>query len=591
MAHLLLNPQLLACLVALPLASPIQDVSGELVDEVPTVSVLIPPKPAYRDLAETSELFSEWARAWPASAEYVDLGKSRGDLALFALRVGAPGGMPLMDRRTLLCIGGLDGISLAGSEAVLAIAADLLREPTLLPRDVSVLCIPWANPDGLAAQLAFTRGERPCTRGRNALEVDDDLDDLFDEDGADDIDGDGLVTSMLVEDLDGIWQRAADDRFLVKAGLGEGPRFSLYREGRDDDGDGEFNEDGPGGVRLDRNFPSEWCGPRSSLSPGSLPLSEPSSLAIAKLLEAPGVFAALYFEGSTGSVQGASEFAQVGADAKNRRVEGSSLLVDLVHELFTKVIGPDGAAESRLPISDPGSPATWAWRQLGVPSMRVSAWGPELGTERGTASQTAMFSIRDEGQVVRVMPAEHGEEYGQLACPDGSLIMPWQIWLDERRGGIEFVDWHPVALEGVGNVLVGGWEALSVQNPPEDQLSDGVAGSVSLVRGVLEALPAISLEITTASRDGELCTLKAVVQSTGVLPGDFFDRGGKQIRLSLPGGARLIAGAEETLWIPSEENSMLTIEWLVFAPVDALLKVQLVSAADEEIESEKEVRP
>lgn len=591
MALSILTPPLLFGLALLSLGTALaQDAATELVDEVPTVSVLTPPKPAYRDLEEIHDLLAEWARAWPATAELVDLGQSRGELPLVALRIGAPGGVPFAERHTLLCIGGLDGISLAGSEAVLAIAADLLREPDLIPRDVTVLCLPWANPDGLKAQLAFARGEAPCSRGRNALSIDDDLDDLFDEDGPDDIDGDGQVTSMLVEDAGGAWQRASDGRFLVAAGTGDGPRYNLFREGRDDDGDGFFNEDGWGGVRLDRNFPSDWIGPRSSLSPGFSPLSEPGSIALAKLLKAPEVFGALFFEGSTGSVQGASELEVAGADKVEKRVEGSSLVVDLVHSLFAKVIGPDGAAESRAPISDPGSPATWAWRALGVPSVRVSAWGPELGTVRGTASQTAAFSIRKESEGTRMMPNERGEEYGQLACPEGAS-MPWSAWLNDRRGGIGFVDWHPVVLEGAGSVLVGGWEALSVQNPPEDQLSDGVAGSVALVRGVLDALPAISVDVVTATRDGELCTLKAVVQSTGELPGDFFDRGGMQIRLTLPEGARLIAGAQQTDWVLSSDNSAISMEWLVFAPVDALLKVQLVGAADDAVVVEKEVRP
>ena len=110
-------------------------------------------------------------------------------------------------------------MSLSGSEGVLAIAADLLRAPKLLPPDVAIVCMPWASPDGLTAQLSWIRGEGQCTLGRNGLPVDDDLDDAIDEDGPDDVDGDGRVVSMLVEDENGLWRRmceylgaATDDR-------------------------------------------------------------------------------------------------------------------------------------------------------------------------------------------------------------------------------------------------------------------------------------------------------------------------------------------------------------------------------------------
>jgi hypothetical protein len=409
---------------------------------------------------------------------------------------------------------------------------------------------------------------------------------------------------MLIADGAGPWQRAADRRFLVAAGEGEGPRYRLVREGRDDDGDGLFNEDGPGGVRLDRNFPHEWVGPRSPLAPGPLPLSEPGSHAIAQLLMAPGVFGALFFEGSSGSVQGASEWVTRANDGEGgavdipdvtgpRRIESPNLLVDLVHEIFASTIGPDAAADSREPIQTPGSPATWAWRALGIPSMRIAAWGPELGTERGSASQTAAFTMRDPELDAGRMPRERGDEFDYLVCPPGSGAMPWRAWLDERRGGIGFVDWHPVELEGAGSVLVGGWEALTVENPPEDQLASGVVGSVALVRGILDALPAPRVEIVASSREGELCNLsaRAQAQNAGRLPGDFFAPDGLRIRLSLPEGARLIAGAEETAWSLSGVGEGEPVEWLVFAPVDALFKVQLLSIADGRVVAEREVRP
>ena len=39
---------------------------------------------------------------------------------------------------------------------------------------------------------------------------------------------------------------------------GEAGGWAIYWEGVDSDGDGFINEDGPGGVDLDRNFPHQY---------------------------------------------------------------------------------------------------------------------------------------------------------------------------------------------------------------------------------------------------------------------------------------------------------------------------------------------
>ncbi len=112
--------------------------------------------------------------------------------------------------------------------------------------------LPLANPDGLDRWF-----DRPrAAGGANAPPVDDDADGLVDEDPPDDLDGDGLITWMLVEDPDGRWA-LTDDGLPVKADPARG-RPGLYRrelEGHDQDGDGRYNEDGPGGVDVARNFP------------------------------------------------------------------------------------------------------------------------------------------------------------------------------------------------------------------------------------------------------------------------------------------------------------------------------------------------
>ena len=53
----------------------------------------------------------------------------------------------------------------------------------------------------------------------------------------------------------------------------------MLAEGTDSDGDGEFNEDGVGGIDMNRNFPRTWGLPYQQSGAGPFPLSEPETRA------------------------------------------------------------------------------------------------------------------------------------------------------------------------------------------------------------------------------------------------------------------------------------------------------------------------
>ena len=89
---------------------------------------------------------------------------------------------------------------------------------------------------------------------------DDDRDGLFDEDGPDDLDGDGQALQMRLEDPTGEWVTEEDDPRLMRRRKPDdaGPFYKRYSEGLDNDGDDQYNEDWPGGVDPNRNYPGNW---------------------------------------------------------------------------------------------------------------------------------------------------------------------------------------------------------------------------------------------------------------------------------------------------------------------------------------------
>jgi len=113
--------------------------------------------------------------------------------------------------------------------------------------------VPRLNPDGAEAMLAKVNAGKKT----NATPRDGENDGRMDEDGGDDLNGDGLITVMRVKDPHGQYIIDPENPALMKradASKGENGTYSIYWEGLDNDGDGFYNEDPAGGTDLNRNF-------------------------------------------------------------------------------------------------------------------------------------------------------------------------------------------------------------------------------------------------------------------------------------------------------------------------------------------------
>jgi hypothetical protein len=110
------------------------------------------------------------------------------------------------------------------------------------------------NPDGHARFFVKPLNESFV----NDRSINDDNDDGTDEDGPDDLNGDGFITMMRQAHPEGSWMAVNGNPVLMKKAdnaKGEDGVWRLFSEGIDNDGDGEINEDGPGGTNPGHNFP------------------------------------------------------------------------------------------------------------------------------------------------------------------------------------------------------------------------------------------------------------------------------------------------------------------------------------------------
>ncbi len=238
----------------------------------------------YHSFAELEGQLQEWSKGHPGEVKLLTIGKSSGGRPLYVVRIAASGGADADSRPAVFVGANLAGHHNAGSEAALDLIQTLIAAPAGSPAakllgSHSFYVAPALNPDAHDAMF----GKVHARRAGNDMKVDHDVDGLEGEDPANDLNGDGMITRMRIADPAGGWLAdATDPRVLIKADSME-QRPGAYRvvsEGRDDDGDGEYNEDSGDGVWPDRNFPhafSYWtpeAGPWSSYAPESRALMD-----------------------------------------------------------------------------------------------------------------------------------------------------------------------------------------------------------------------------------------------------------------------------------------------------------------------------
>jgi hypothetical protein len=124
-----------------------------------------------------------------------------------------------------------------------------------LLKDKTFYIAPTINPD---ARDYFAHVGVPPRSG--LMPYDSDRDGKFDEDGYDDMNGDKNISQIRRKNPDGGYiTDPKDPRRMIRVDAGEKGDYELLgMEGIDNDGDGLFNEDGPGGYDGNRDWGFNW---------------------------------------------------------------------------------------------------------------------------------------------------------------------------------------------------------------------------------------------------------------------------------------------------------------------------------------------
>ena len=241
------------------------------------------------DYEEMTELMRAYVRAYPEWVELESIGRSIQGRDVWLLTVNNPSTGDDHEKPAMYIDGNIHANEVQGAETALYTVDFVLKNYGRLDRVTELLdrvafyVIPMVNPDGRARW--FEGPSTPHFPRTVMVPVDDDRDGVADEDGYDDLDGDGIITQMRKKVAPGAGTHRLDPedpRLLVQA---EGEELGDYRllgpEGVDDDGDGRVNEDQVGYIDPNRSWGYFWQPRYVQAGAGDYPLQIPETRSIA----------------------------------------------------------------------------------------------------------------------------------------------------------------------------------------------------------------------------------------------------------------------------------------------------------------------
>jgi hypothetical protein len=217
----------------------------------------------WHDVAELQADLRALEKAYPKFLKYISLGKSYGGRDIAAMVVNNPDTGPDIAKPAIYIEANIHGNEIQGGEICTYTIWYLMENYgkidriTKLVNERAFYLVPTVNPDG---RDYFMHGTGAGARTGH-FPVDDDGDGIFDEDGPEDLNGNGVIEQVrkYVPGQGNMKKSALDPRILEPVKPGEaGDYVLLGQEGADHDGDGRAGEDGPGGYDPNRNFASDW---------------------------------------------------------------------------------------------------------------------------------------------------------------------------------------------------------------------------------------------------------------------------------------------------------------------------------------------
>lgn len=358
------------------------------------IASIVKAQDGYSNFAAQSSRLTSLSKSYPQLTRLTSLTKTAGGKDIWQLTIGSGN----FDQKPAVVIaGGIEGNHLLGTELAISFAENLLKSSTAdsiksLLAKTTFYIFPNMSPDAMEQYFDKLR----YARQGNASITDDDRDGKPNEDGYEDLDGNGKITWMRIESPIGDYKTHPDDpRILVKADLakGEQGKYLVRTEGLDNDKDGEFNEDGEGGVWFNKNL--SYKHPSFSPGSGEFPVSENETRALLDYLyDRFNVYAVVSF-GSLNNLSNPYTFTA--ATANQPRVaswlEADVKVNAMAADLYTKQVNAKDAPKT---VENGGDFLSWAYYHYGRYSFSTPGWWVPK-TKPDSLKNEKAFAVEDAG--------------------------------------------------------------------------------------------------------------------------------------------------------------------------------------------------
>jgi len=425
----------------------------------------------YYTYDEVNEALKLLNKTYPDLTELELVGKSDEGREIWSITVHNTKTGKVMEKPAIYVDGNIHGNEIQASEVALYFLDYVLKNYGSNPKitkmldRITIYSIPTVNVDGRVHFMNETKGTT-ATRGLR-VPKDDDRDGLFDEDPADDLDGDGNITQMRKKVSFGEYRLDPDDpRIMIRVEDGEiGDYTILGSEGIDNDGDGRINEDSEGYIDGNRNWGYLWQPNYIQRGAGDYPFEGKGMKAIALyLVDKPNILMAWAFHNSGGMfLRGPAQKVSKEYDSRDVQV------LDYLGKHAEKMV--------------PGYRYLISWKDL------YGTWG-----DFGDFTDNIVGAFTFVGELFQ----SNTESYRSDTTKPGDRSKRDQEKMDFNdylTNGQMFVEWktydHPI----YGEVEIGGWTKYTSRLPQPFMLMDLVHRNAMAVLETADQLPEIKMEV------------------------------------------------------------------------------------------------
>jgi len=433
----------------------------------------------FYDHRDLTVALKELQKAYPELMKLESIGKSYQGREIWAVIINDPATGPAEKKPGFYMDGNIHGNEIQGTEVALYTIYYLLKNYGKLAfvdqllKDRAFYIVPTMNPDSRDYFLHLASDSDSPRSG--LIPYDDDRDGLLDEDGPDDLDGDGSITYMRKRDPHGNYKTSPDNPLImVRCRPGEKGEFILLgSEGLDNDGDGQVNEDEPGGYDMNRNFGFNWQPNYVQNGAGPYPFCWPETKAIRDFILAhPNIIGAQSFHNYGGMI-----LRGPGAKNMGEILPQDRQVYDFIGKKGEKILpGYRYIVIYKDMYTVYGSTVDFLYNLLGV-----YTFSNELDFDQysGLPARGQKSEEEEQERYVRFGPGGDPEE-----------IMYHQLVLM----GEQLVDWKPYKHPLYGEIEIGGVKKMGRRVPASFRLAETCHRNAAFCLYHADQLPRLSYE-------------------------------------------------------------------------------------------------